>query len=109
MTTSETDNPLAYRSAEEFARLCRVLGDRLHYLNRVAIGESKFAWEMASAIKNLGKALDARLKDPEVARAFGNGWEAGTMSTEEKRAFLAQLILDDPHAPVPGRREDDTP
>lgn len=101
MTESRDEDPLAYRSPEAFARLCHQMSGRMHYLNRVAIGESHFAWHMAEALRNLGKAFETRLKDPDVSRAFGDGWEKGTLSEAEQRAFLAQLILDDPAAPVP--------
>lgn len=99
--TKDSDDLINLDSPEAFAAAGRALSARMHYLNRVAMGESVFASQVAEAMRNLCKAFELRAKDPEVSRAFGDGWTQGTMSDAEKIAFLSKLILEDPNTPVP--------
>ena len=83
---------LDFRSPEEFRLACRALAGRLHYLNRVAMGESHFVWEIAELLSRIGATFEAHHDDKETNAAFGDGWSEGTLSREEARAHLLALI-----------------
>ena len=61
-----SDPKLKFESKEEFRAACRALDQRLHYLNRTAMGEQRFVWEVADMVKRLGKVFDEHYdnKDP---------------------------------------------
>lgn len=95
--TGPDDAPQArldFKSKEEFQLACRALSGRMHYLNRVAIGESGFVWEVAEITAAIGRAFEAYYDDPEIARAFGDGWTKGTLTRQERRAYLFKLMFD---------------
>ncbi|GGL52579.1 hypothetical protein [Wenxinia marina] len=82
---------LAYRSPDELQEVLRGLGQRLHYLNRVAIGESGFAWHLAEAIVAVGRLVPL-LDDAETRRAFGDGWTKGAVPREAQVDHLLALL-----------------
>ncbi|MGK7654605.1 hypothetical protein ACSQ76_20060 [Roseovarius sp. B08] len=83
---------LDFKSKEEFRDVCRRLSGRLHYLNRTAIGESKFVSELAELVKRAGKVFDEHYDDKDVFAAFGDGWEPGTLSRDERPLALFGLL-----------------
>ena len=83
---------LDFKSKEEFRDVCRHLSGRLHYLNRTAIGESKFVSELAGLVERAGKVFDDHYDDKEVFAAFGDGWEPGTLSRDERPLALFGLL-----------------
>jgi len=85
---------LDFGSKEEFRAACQQMAMRLHYLNRVAMGEQKFSWEVAELLERLGQVFDDCYNDPDIAAAFGDGWTAGSLNAEERRAYLFKLIYD---------------
>ncbi|MEQ8897339.1 MAG: hypothetical protein RID23_09615 [Roseovarius sp.] len=93
-----TDTPerpsLDFKSKEEFRSVCHRLAMRMHYLNRVAMGEQKFSWEVADLLSRLGRVFDEHYGDPEIHKAFGDGWEKGVLNDEERRAYLYGLLYD---------------
>ena len=90
--SSEPDPGTAYRSPEELTALLRQASLRLHYLNRVAIGETGFAWQLAEVIAAAGD-LAALLNDKETNAAFGDGWSKGTLGDRTaKRARILELL-----------------
>lgn len=86
------DIDLEFKSKEEFAQVCRALAGRMHHLNRVAMGEQAFAWAVAEMLKDLGRVFEAHYDDPEVRAAFGDGWEPGTLSRDERAPALLALM-----------------
>lgn len=83
---------LDFKSPEEFRLACRVLAMRLHYLNRVAIGEQRFAWQVAETLERLGRVFDERHRDEAVRRAFGDGWTEGEIGRDAQAAALFALL-----------------
>jgi hypothetical protein len=93
-----TDKPerpsLDFKSKEEFRAVCHQLAMRMQYLNRVAMGEQKFSWEVAELLSRLGRVFDEHYDDEETRRAFGDGWEKGVLNEEQRRAYLYGLLYD---------------
>ena len=88
------DRPdIDFTSKEEFREVCRHLSARMHYLNRVAMGESGFAWTMAEVMARLGRVFEERYDDKEVQAAFGDGWTAGTVAREDRVEALIKLAF----------------
>ena len=83
-----------FSSKEEFHALCHYMSMRLHYLNRVAMGEQKFTGEVAELLSDLGRVFDDHYKDPATRAAFGDGWEEGTVPKAERRQYLVRLMTD---------------
>ena len=81
---------LAFKSPEQLRQLLRLLGGRLHYINRVS-GESHYMWHLANLISAAGELAEL-IEDREVSRAFGDGYTKGTLSREEQLdRILAEL------------------
>ena len=89
---TEPEPNLKFDSKEELNEMCRTLAARLHYLNRVAIGESKFAWNVADMLQRLGRVFDEQLEDKDTRAAFGDGWTAGTVPRDEQPKALFELL-----------------
>ena len=88
---------LDFKSKEEFQEVCLYLSRRMHYLNRVAMGESGFAWTTAEVIAEVGRAFADHHDDEEVEAAFGDGWRPGTLDRTDRVAALFALAF--PEAP----------
>ncbi|MGP6088168.1 hypothetical protein [Antarctobacter jejuensis] len=84
-----TTPPPKFDSPEELAKLLGAFSSRLHYLNRVALGESTYAWWYAELLRAAAE-LAPLLKDKETRAQFGDGWEAGT-DPDPKARLLALL------------------
>lgn len=90
---SEAPAPLpTFRSAEEFAEHCAATAARLHWLNRVGMGEQVFVAELAELIRQAGAALAEFGNDPETRARFGDGWTKGSLSPEDRRAAVLALM-----------------
>lgn len=85
---------LDFKSKEEFRAACHQMAMRMHYLNRVAMGESHFSWEVADLLARLGRVFDAHYDDKAVQSAFGSGYAEGALSDEERRAYLYKLLYE---------------
>jgi len=85
---------LEFNSKEEFRAACHEMAMRLHYLNRVAMGEKKFTVDIAEMLNGLGRVFDDYYKDTDIQAAFGDGWEVGKLNEDERRAYLFSLIYD---------------
>lgn len=83
------DDPRAYKSPEELEELLRVLSARMHHINRVALGESKYAWWYAELLKAVA-GLAPLLRDDTLRKEFGDGWSAGT--DPDPRARILSLL-----------------
>lgn len=83
---------LDFKSPEELRLACRALAGRLHYINRVAGGESVFYIEVAKLLEDLGRTFETYHDDKAVRAAFGDGWTAGEIPREDRRAALVKLI-----------------
>jgi len=84
---------LDFKSKEEFRDVCRYLAARMHYLNRVSMGEQKLAWTVASVIEGVGRAFDEGYDDPDVRAAFGDGWTKGTVDRDDLVPALMDLAF----------------
>ncbi|MGJ8611745.1 MAG: hypothetical protein ACSHWY_11655 [Octadecabacter sp.] len=89
---TDTAPKLAFESKEEFRQVCQSLSARLGYLNRVAMGESRFVIEMHNLLSEVGRVFDEHLKDPDTAAAFGDGYTAGTIPRDEQSKALFDLL-----------------
>lgn len=95
MTGEDTPKArLDFKSPEELRLACRTLAGRLHYLNRVAVGESVFYIEVARTLEFLGAVFEENHDNPEIRAAFGDGYTKGTLTPEERRAWLFKMIED---------------
>lgn len=82
-------DPLTFDSPEDLAQVLGALSSRLHYANRVALGESRFAVEYAECLAALAR-MAPLLRDDAVRRQFGDGWTAG-QAGDTREAFLQHL------------------
>lgn len=88
-----TDGPSAkFDSKEDLESLCRYIGSRLHYLNRTAMGESKFVWEFADLMKRAGKVFAEHYDDKDTKAAFGDGYTKGTIAPDDRAVALHALM-----------------
>lgn len=85
---------LKFESKEEFRKICQSLSARLGYLNRVAMGEQSLVVDLSQALLEIGRIFEQDLDDPEIRKAFGDGYVPGTLSREERRARLAQMLFE---------------
>ena len=81
-----------FTSKEEVEELCRDISRRLHYLNRTAMGESKFVWEFADMMKRAGKVFADHYDDKTTRAAFGDGYVAGTIERKDMPQALFALM-----------------
>ena len=86
-----TINPedVRFDGPDELRELCEVIRMRLHGGNRIAMGESNFVWEIAEIFGRLGRVF----ADAELFAEFGSGYAQGTLTAEEQRARLIELLL----------------
>jgi hypothetical protein len=78
-----------FDSPEHLAESLRAFGARMHFVNRVAMGESAFAWwyaELLGAVARMPPLLD----DKDTSASFGDGWTKGTV--EDKKALLLEML-----------------
>lgn len=94
MTEDTPHSLLDYKSKEEFQAACHQMAMRMHYLNRVAIGESYFAWEVAEMLSRLGRVFRDYYDDKEVRAAFGDGLSGSPLTSEERTAYLFKLLYE---------------
>ena len=73
--------PPKFDSPEELAEFLGAFSSRLHYLNRVALGESKYAWWYAELLRAAAR-LAPLLRD--------EAWTAG--SEQDPKARLLDLL-----------------
>lgn len=85
-----------FTSPEEFEAVCRHLSRRLHYINRVAAGESGAVWALADLLDRVGPMLARVQKDDEIRAAFGDGWTAGSVDRADRPAALFDLLYPEP-------------
>ncbi len=83
---------LDFKSKEEFREICQHLGARMHYLNRVSMGESAFAFAMAELLQNAGRVFDEHYDDKDTKAAFGDGYTVGTIAREDRAVALHALM-----------------
>lgn len=84
-------DPRAFQSPEELQQLLRAMGGRMHYINRVAQGESHFAWWYAELLKTVA-AMAPLLRDDALRAEFGDGWTEGT--ADDKRGRFLDLLAE---------------
>ncbi|WP_425099814.1 hypothetical protein [Tropicibacter sp. S64] len=83
------DDPLKFQSPEELEALLGALSSRLHYINRVAAGESGYYWWYAELLRAAAR-LAPLLNDEEMRKTFGDGWTPGT--DPDPRARMLVLL-----------------
>ena len=83
---------LKFESKEEFRAACRALSGRMHYLNRVAMGEQRFAWEVADMIDRLGRVFDEHFDNKNTTGQFGSGYEKGSIERDDAAVALFALM-----------------
>lgn len=84
-----TNPPPKFNSPEELAEFLGAFSSRLHYLNRVALGESKYAWWYAELLRAAAR-LAPLLSDKDIRAEFGDGWTKG--SEQDPKARLLDLL-----------------
>lgn len=82
-----------FASPEELAALLDAIGLRLHAQNRVGMGEQAYAWEIAELIRRIGADLVPLLADSNIQADFGDGYAAGKLDAEARRARLIELAF----------------
>ena len=85
-------NGVKFGSKDEVEDLCRFIASRLHYLNRTAMGESRFVWELADMMKRAGTVFAEHYDDKATRAAFGDGYSQGTVAREDMPAALFALM-----------------
>lgn len=90
-----SDDRLKFESKEEFRAACRALSGRMHYLNRVAMGEQRFAWEVADMIERLGRVFDEHFENKETLKRFGDGYSKGSIERDDAAVALFALMYPD--------------
>jgi hypothetical protein len=83
-----------FDSPEELLEICLMIRARLHSLNRIAMGESNLTFEIAEVFGRLGRLFAEA--DHALRTEFGDGYTPGTLSTDEQRTRLAELLLPAP-------------
>lgn len=81
-----------FTSPAEFEAVCRHLSRRLHYINRVAAGESGAVWALADLLNRVGPMLARVQDDPGIKVAFGDGWTAGEIDRADRPAALFAVL-----------------
>ena len=81
-----------FTSPAEFEAVCRHLSRRLHYINRVAAGESGAVWALADLLNRVGPMLARVQDDPEIRAVFGDGWMAGSVDRDDRPEALFALL-----------------
>ncbi|MBD3663992.1 hypothetical protein [Sulfitobacter aestuariivivens] len=95
MSEDEPQARLDFKSPEEFRLTCHQLAMRLHYLNRVAMGECGFTWQVAETLERLGATFEEQRDDPTVQALYGDGYTPGKLGREELAAGLHALMYPD--------------
>ena len=68
------------------------LSGRLHAKNRIWLGESGYAWNVAQLIAALGQDFAVALADREVEQDFGTAWQSARLDkAAQVDALLARL------------------
>jgi hypothetical protein len=91
-----------FASPEDFAQVLAAIPARLHAKNRIALGESVFAWQVAGTLTRLGRVFAEGLDDPVVHTLFGDGYTKGTLDEPGRAAWLAARLF--PSLPPADRR-----
>jgi hypothetical protein len=78
-----------FDSPEELSELLGAFGARMHYVNRVAMGESKFVWWYAELLRAAAR-LAPQMTDADTSTAFGDGWSKGT--EPDPKARLLEML-----------------
>jgi hypothetical protein len=87
------ESSLEFTSEEKFAHVCESLSLRpLHAANRIWLGESGFAWEVAELLNRLGRVFAQRLGDAETQAEFGDGYTPGNVPSDQRSEHLLQLL-----------------
>lgn len=81
----------AFNGPEEFVELCDYISWRLHSANRIAMGESKLAREVANLFPRLGRLLIDT--DDDLWSAFGDGYTPARLTEQERRQILIELLF----------------
>lgn len=68
------------------------LAAKLHAKNRIWLGESGYAWQVAQLIAALGEDFRDGLKDRTVAQDFGEAYQSARLDdAAQVEALLARL------------------
>ena len=78
-----------FESPEELATFLRAFSSRLHYLNRVAMGESGYVWWYAELLDAMSK-MAPLMTEKEAHAAFGDGWTQGTNA--DPKALILDIL-----------------
>lgn len=82
-----------FRNPEELKALLDLASRRLHYINRVAGGESHYIWHLAQMIKAVGDLADL-IDDAQTKADFGNGYSAGRLDDDQARTRIMELLAE---------------
>ncbi|MCC1491561.1 hypothetical protein [Cognatishimia sp. F0-27] len=84
-----------WNNPDELETLLKTCSARMHYVNRVAGGESKYFWWYAELIRAASK-LAQNLDDPDIRADFGDGYKQGRVADPKAEilALLAQQMRD---------------
>lgn len=83
---------LKFDNKEEFRAACRAVSGRMHYLNRVAMGEQRFAWEVADMMMRLGQVFEDHYDNKDTNAHFGSGYDKGDIDKEDAALALFALM-----------------
>ena len=90
---AEKATDLNFESKEEFHSICQNLGGRLHYLNRVAMGESALVWSVADLMQRVGQVFEEHYDNKDTNAAFGDAYTKGTIAREDRAMALCDLLF----------------
>ncbi len=83
-------------SLDDYADLLDRIAASLHAANRIWISESHFLWQVTVLLGDLGTTMVSLTDDPDIVAEFGTGWVAGTLTRDEARARLLEILQDRP-------------
>ena len=69
----------------------RQVAARLHHINRVAAGESRYVWHLAALISAAGRLAEL-IDDSAIRAEFGDGWTPGTIPREGQTERMLALL-----------------
>ena len=80
-----------FNGPEELRELCRIIAGRLNSANRIAMGGSRFAFEISDMFVRLGDVFEEA--DDELFAQFGNEYKPATLTKTEQREKLIELLF----------------
>ncbi len=98
MSDSAPDAPrvaprIAFESPEELSALLAQIAARLHWANRVGLGEQGYAADLAGLIDRIGRDMVPLLKDRATTEDFGAAYIPARLSRAAQTERLKALAF----------------